>query len=69
MDTAPTSLSNDKLQQYLTADIEDVKDRLKWWHEKCAVFLQLSCMACNYLLIPSEYSILHLSSDTETYIP
>jgi|GraSoiStandDraft_60_1057301.scaffolds.fasta_scaffold328415_2 hypothetical protein len=59
MDTAPTSSSNDELQQYLTADIEDVKDGLKWWHEKRAVFPRLSRMARNYLSIPGEYSSLH----------
>jgi len=64
MDTAPTSLSNDELERYLTADIEDVKDGLKWWHEKCAVFPRLSRMARNYLSIPGEYLILHLSSGT-----
>jgi hAT family C-terminal dimerisation region len=69
MDTAPTSLLNDELERYLTADIEDVKDGLKWWHEKCTVFPRLSRMARNYLSIPGEYLILHLSSGTETCVP
>ena len=62
MDTAPTSSSDDELQRYLAADIEDVKDGLMWWHERRAMFPQLSCMACNYLSIPGEYLVsLYLS--------
>ena len=61
MDAAPTSLLNNELQQYLAADINIVKDRLKWWHKKYVVFLWLSCMAQDYLSIPSESLILHLS--------
>ena len=61
MDATPTFLWNDELQWYLAADIEDVKDGLLW-HEKCAVFLHLSCMACSYLSIPGAYLVsLHLS--------
>jgi len=46
--------AGDEFQCYLAADIEDVKDRLIWWHEQHAKFLQLSCMAHDYLSIPSE---------------
>jgi hypothetical protein len=53
MDYSPTSSSNDdKLQCYLAMDIEDVKDGLMWWHERCTMFLCLSHMAHDYLTIP-----------------
>ena len=58
MDITPTSSLNDELQQYLAADIEDVKDGLMWWHEKRTIFPRLSRMAHNYLSIPSEYLVL-----------
>jgi hypothetical protein len=35
---APPSSSDDELQSYLATDIEDVKDRLMWWHERRALF-------------------------------
>ena len=58
MDAAPTSSSDDELQRYLAADVEDVKDGLMWWYDKRATFPRLSCMARDYLSIPREY--LHL---------
>jgi len=48
------SPSGDELQCYLSVDPEDVKDGVMWWHEQRAMFPQLSCMACDYLSIPSE---------------
>jgi len=56
MDNTPTtSLSDDELQCYLAKDVENVKDGLMWWYGKHALFPHLSCMACDYLAIPSEY--------------
>ena len=54
MDIAPPSSTDDELQHYLAADVEDVKDGLIWWYERCAMFPRLSQMACNYLSIPGE---------------
>jgi len=54
MDIAPPSSTDDKLQLYLAADVEDMKDRLIWWYERRAMFPQLSRMARNYLSIPGE---------------
>jgi len=54
MDIVPMSLSGDKLKRYLAVDPEDMKDGLKWWHERRGMFPQLSRMACDYLSIPSE---------------
>ena len=54
MDIAPPSSTDDKLQRYLAADVEDVKDGLIWWYERCAMFPRLSWMARNYLSIPGE---------------
>ena len=54
MDVAPPSTTDDELQHYLAADVEDVKDGLLWWHERRAIFPQLSCMARDYLSIPGE---------------
>jgi len=44
---AVTSLSDDydELDCYLATDVENVKDALMWWHERCATFPCLSCMA------------------------
>jgi len=54
MDVAPMSPSGDELQRYLSVDPEDVKDGVMWWHERCAMFPQLSRMARDYLSIPGE---------------
>jgi len=62
-DTTPTSPNtSDELQCNLVVDVEDVKDALMWWHERCGSFPGLSRMARNYLSIPGEqFEILHLS--------
>ena len=61
-DTVPSTSMSDELQHYLAADVEDVKDRLKWWHERRRIFPELSRMARDYLSIPGEYLVfLHLS--------
>ena len=56
-DITPTSSSDDELQRYLAADVEDVKDGLMWWHEQRAKFPRLSRMARDYLSIPGEVLI------------
>ena len=56
-DIMPSPLMSDKLQHYLASDVEDVKDALKWWHERRKLFPELSCMACDYLSIPDEYTL------------
>jgi len=55
MDMTPTSSTDDELQCYLAADIEDVKDGLLWWNERRTIFPQLSRMARGYLSIPGEF--------------
>jgi hypothetical protein len=45
---------HDKLVQYLSTDPEQVKDVLLWWNERKLMYPCLSCMALNYLMIPSE---------------
>jgi hypothetical protein len=46
--------TSDELDHYLMADVANVKDSLGWWNERHSAFLCLSCMACNYLLIPGK---------------
>ena len=55
MDMTPTSSTDDKLQCYLVADIEDVKDGLLWWNKRHTIFPRLSHMAHGYLSIPGEF--------------
>ena len=55
-DITPPPSTSDELQRYLASDVEDVKDALKWWHERCKTFPELSRMACDYLSIPGEFS-------------
>jgi hypothetical protein len=57
MDITPTSSSDDEIQCYLAADVEDVKDGLMWWHEQRAKFPRLSRMARDYLSIPGKVLI------------
>jgi hypothetical protein len=60
-DLAPTSVDHcDELNRYLSTDTEDVRNAILWWHERCATFPCLSCMALDYLSIPSKWSILHI---------
>ena len=58
MDDTPTSSSDNELQRYLATNVEDVKDALIWWTERCAMFPRLSYMAHDYLAIPSEHRAL-----------
>jgi hAT family C-terminal dimerisation region len=55
MDDTPTCSSDDELQHYLATDVEDVKDALMWWHERCTSYPRLSRMARDYLAIPGKF--------------
>lgn len=44
-----------ELERYLSADIEDVRDAVAWWHAHQAVYPRLSRMALDYLTIPGKY--------------
>ena len=39
---------HNKLDQYLGLTVENVKDPLKWWFEKCMAYPNLSHMALDY---------------------
>jgi len=47
----------DELDHYLAIDVEDMKDGLMWWHEKCTAFSCLLHMAQNYLSILGKCAI------------
>jgi hypothetical protein len=38
---------------YLSVDIEQTDDAVRWWHERRAIYPKLSCMAIDYLTIPA----------------
>ena len=42
----------DELDAYLTTEIEDVGDVLKWWQDNWLTYTCLSRMAVDYLTIP-----------------
>ena len=48
---------HDELECYLSSDMEDVRDGLLWWHERCTTFSHLSCMAGDYMSIPGKSQI------------
>lgn len=50
-----SSVEQDELDRYLSAEVEDVKDGLMWWFERRNTFPRLSRMACNYLSIPGKF--------------
>jgi hypothetical protein len=52
--TSTTSDIRNELDQYLATDTEDVRDGLLWWHERRTTYPHLSCMAQDYLSIPSK---------------
>ena len=54
----PPSDNCDELNCYLAIDVEDVKDGLMWWHEKCMVFSCLLHMAQDYLSILDKCAII-----------
>ena len=68
MDDTPASSSEDELQCYLSTYVEDMKDALMWWSERCAMFPRLSRMACDYLVIPGEYLVFLCLSGAEPYV-
>ena len=55
--TPPPPDDRDKLDCYLAIDVEDMKDGLMWWHEKCTAFSCLLHMAQNYLSILGKCAI------------
>ena len=46
---------HNELDTYLTLNVEDISDALKWWHEHHSTYLCLLWMALNYLTIPGMY--------------
>ena len=44
--------AHDELDAYLAADVQDISDALKWWHDQHSNYPRLSCMAVDYLSIP-----------------
>ena len=42
----------DKLNRYLSTDLEHTNNVLLWWAERRGLYLCLSCMVLDYLLIP-----------------
>ena len=63
MPTPTSSSADDELQCYLATDVEDVKDGLMWWYERCMMFPHLSHMAHDYLSIPGEHLVFLLLSE------
>ena len=43
---------SNELDAYLAASVEAVEDPLLWWHERRALYPNLSRMAASYLSIP-----------------
>jgi hypothetical protein len=43
-----------KIQEYLSHAVENMKDPLKWWIDNKYIYLNLHCMALDYLRIPSK---------------
>jgi hypothetical protein len=55
LDITPPLLDNhDELNCYLATNVENMKDGLMWWHERCTTFPHLLCMARDYLSIPGK---------------
>ena len=53
-------VEHDELERYLSTVVEDVKDGLIWWYERCTSFPHLSHMAHNYLSIPGKHVQVYL---------
>jgi hypothetical protein len=49
-----------ELREYLQKPVENLKDPLKWWIASCHTYLNLYCMALDYLSIPSNLLIIFL---------
>jgi hypothetical protein len=63
LDVTTSSLGDsDELNCYLAMEVEEVKDALMWWHERCATFPCLSHMAQNYLSILGKCAIISVIS-------
>ena len=54
---------SDELDQYLSTNMEDVKDGLSWWYERHVTFPCLSRMPWDYLSIPGK------AEDTRNWQP
>ncbi|KIM65712.1 hypothetical protein SCLCIDRAFT_22590 [Scleroderma citrinum Foug A] len=52
-DQLKTNHIHNELDTYLTSNVEDISDALKWWHEHRSTYLCLLWMALNYLTIPA----------------
>lgn len=46
-----------ELDQYLSTDVVYVADPIAWWHERRALYPQLSRMALDFLTIPGMYFV------------
>jgi hypothetical protein len=59
LNIVPPSPDNcDELNCYLSMDVEDVKDGVKWWYEKCSTFPHLSHMARDYHSILGQCALI-----------
>ena len=58
----------DKLTVNLSSDPEYVDNVLGWWYKKQSMYPHLSCMALDYLTIPSMYSCLNKTDNYWAYI-
>jgi hypothetical protein len=47
--------TNNELDAYLNAPVEDIDDALKWWQQQCATYPHLLHMVLDYLTIPGMY--------------
>ncbi|KAG5634503.1 hypothetical protein H0H81_001717 [Sphagnurus paluster] len=50
----------DELQLYLSTEVENIIDPIKWWYKKCKTYPRLYQMALDYLTIPSNNSFSYL---------
>ncbi len=50
-----------EIQAYLKHPVENVKDLMKWWVDNQYVYLNLYCMALDYLSIPGKCSLQHVN--------
>ena len=43
-----------EIQEYLSLPVENVKNLLKWWEDNKHIYLNLHCMALDYISIPGK---------------
>jgi hypothetical protein len=43
-----------EIQEYLALPVENVKDPLKWWRANKHIYLNLHCMALDYISVPGK---------------